>query len=107
MARRAGKRQHRLLRPEEGTLPPFGQGGRLRPLSDADLDLIVAHALDILSQIGMSGLPDMAARRARERGGVHRRDGRLCFPAEMVRAALERAPANVDLPGFGTLLEMH
>jgi len=100
MARRAGKRQQRAHAPDGQAVAALGIGGNLRPLSDADLAMIVAHAFDILSSVGMSGLPDMATGRALARGAVHRHDGRLCFPAEMVRAALARAPTHLDLPGF-------
>jgi len=100
MARRAGKRQQRTVPPGRDAVAALGRGGHLRPLSDADLAMIVAHAFDILSRVGMSGMPEMATTRARARGAAHRPDGRLCFPAEMVRAALARAPTHLDLPGF-------
>jgi trimethylamine--corrinoid protein Co-methyltransferase len=48
----------------------------------------------------MTGLPEMATKRALEAGARHRADGRLCFPEDMVRTALKRAPRDVALPGF-------
>lgn len=75
-------------------------GGQLRPLSSTDIGRIVDHALEILATIGMSGLPQRATDRALKLGARHRKDGRLCFPSDMVRDACRRAPGHVHLPGF-------
>ena len=80
--------------------PTHVSGGDLRPLSEADVTRIVDHAYDILSTIGMSGLPPAATQRAVADGAWHRDDGRICFPRAMIERALERAPRIVDLPGF-------
>ncbi|WP_299081253.1 trimethylamine methyltransferase family protein [uncultured Ruegeria sp.] len=80
--------------------PAFHVGGDLRPLSPPELSDIVAHAFDILSTVGMAGLPKMATQRALKAGAWHRADGRLCFSEDMIRNALERAPRHVTLPGF-------
>ena len=80
--------------------PPVYRGGHLRPLDDGGVARIVAHALDILASIGMAGLPGPLQDRLMAAGARCRADGRLCFPAEMVRAALARAPRRVRLPGF-------
>ena len=75
-------------------------GGAFRPLSEKNLANITRHALDILSSIGMSRLPEQATQRAIEAGAFLRADGRVCFPENMVLAALARAPKTVALPGF-------
>lgn len=75
-------------------------GGGLHPLSKGDLSRIVAHALDILGTIGMAGMPEGATKRALAAGARKRDDGRVCFPTEMIRAALARAPGIVALPGL-------
>ncbi|WP_037306608.1 trimethylamine methyltransferase family protein [Ruegeria halocynthiae] len=80
--------------------PVFHVGGDLRPLSQSELSAIVAHAFDILSTVGMAGLPEMATQRALKTGAWHRADGRLCFSEDMIRNALERVPRHVTLPGF-------
>lgn len=72
----------------------------MRPLSPSDLSAIVSHAFEILSTVGMAGLPKMATERALDAGGWHRADGRLCFSRDMIQNALERAPRHVTLPGF-------
>lgn len=100
MVRRARKRQNKANSVDQNALTKLYIGGKLRPLSEADLKMIVAHAFDILSTIGMAGLPENATKRALDAGAVHRQDGRLCFPPELIRFALSRAPKCVDLPGF-------
>ena len=75
-------------------------GGAFRPLSDKDLADITRHAMTILAKIGMSGLPEQAKRRATEAGAFLRADGRVCFPKNLILAALARAPRTIALPGF-------
>ncbi len=85
----------------DGHMPePVPEGGNLRPLSDDDLSQLLANALEILETIGMAGLPENATERALVAGARHRAGGRLCFPAEMVRGALARAPKHISVPGF-------
>ena len=86
--------------PRQASPAVYVRGGDLRPLSSGDLTAIVAHAFDILSTVGMTGLPHSATRRALEAGAHHRPDGRLCFPKETIQRALRRAPKTVELPGF-------
>lgn len=100
MARRIGKRQKKATTLDQVALPDLCHGGDLRPLSSTDLTRIVAHAIDILSTVGMAGLPDKATGRALAAGATHRDDGRLCIPAEMIESALARAPRRLVLPGF-------
>ncbi|WP_282609321.1 trimethylamine methyltransferase family protein [Pelagibius sp. Alg239-R121] len=100
MARRTARRQAKEKGLGEDAGPSLHVGGRLRPLSAADLSLIVDHAFEILSTIGISGLPQQASERVLRRGARHRDDGRLCFPAEMIRDACDRAPKHIDLPGL-------
>ena len=75
-------------------------GGCLRPLSTPDVAAIVSHAFEILSTVGMAGLPEKATRRAVQSGAWRRADGRLCFPKALIQSALDRAPKHVKLPGF-------
>ncbi|WP_306115641.1 MULTISPECIES: trimethylamine methyltransferase family protein [unclassified Roseovarius] len=100
MANRAGKRQRNATGTVREVSTDIHTGGDLRPLSAADLSMIVSHAFDILSTVGMSGLTEMATERALTAGARLRPDGRICFPAGMVREALERAPKRIALPGF-------
>ncbi|MGB0506942.1 MAG: trimethylamine methyltransferase family protein [Pikeienuella sp.] len=100
MARRVRKRNGQTGGTHLSAVPALHVGGNLRPLSEVDLSMIAAHAFDILSTIGMAGLPKSETDRALAAGAAHRADGRLCFPAELIRSALERAPKRVSLPGF-------
>ncbi|MEL7254257.1 MAG: trimethylamine methyltransferase family protein [Pseudomonadota bacterium] len=95
MARRKRARDDTVI-----SRPVFDKGGDLKPLSDRDLVKITAHAYDILSTIGMAGLPEAATARALAAGARVREDGRICFPEAMIECALNRAPKVVDLPGF-------
>ncbi|MCR9134928.1 MAG: trimethylamine methyltransferase family protein [Alphaproteobacteria bacterium] len=100
MARRTVRRKAKDNGSGIGETPEIFVGGRLRPLSSADVSRIVDHALDILATVGMSGLPQAAAERALRQGAWYRADGRLCFPKEMVCAACARAPDQIHLPGY-------
>ena len=80
------------------TTPPLG--GRYRPLAPAEVDGIVDHAFAILERIGMADAPPSATQRLLAVGAIEREDGRLLLPRPVVEAALGRAPATVDLPGF-------
>lgn len=100
MVRRAGKIREPAGQTLQNPPPVYHMGGRLCPLSAADLSAIVSHSFDILSSVGMAGLPPAATKRALAAGAWHRADGRLCFSKEMVQAALARAPRHVTLPGF-------
>ncbi|MEX0351099.1 MAG: trimethylamine methyltransferase family protein [Paracoccaceae bacterium] len=86
--------------------PGFYCGGDLRPLSASDQSQIIDHAFEILSSVGMAGLPAAATARARDAGAWHREDGRICFSKSMINRALERAPKVVDLPGFLPLRDL-
>ncbi|WP_371225979.1 trimethylamine methyltransferase family protein [Roseovarius sp. 2305UL8-3] len=100
MVRRATRQHSEQTDPGIGAGPHVHAGGRLMPLSEAELSKIVDHAFDILSTIGMSGLPPEATKRALDQGATLRDDGRVCFGWDMIRAACKRAPDTIKLPGF-------
>ena len=77
-------------------------GGRLSPLTDSEIERIVATALDILQTVGMADAPEQLAVALQSRGATLRPDGRLLFPRAMIEDTLARAPNRVDLPGFAT-----
>jgi trimethylamine--corrinoid protein Co-methyltransferase len=76
-------------------------GGRFRPLTDRDRDLIIDQAFTILSEIGMAGTPDWLRPTLEDKGARLRPDGRLTFGRDAVEKAIGRAAHRVDLPGFG------
>lgn len=100
--KKATRRISALLREADAsrliTDPP--SGGGLRPLSATQEDDIVVAAFNILSEIGLSGMPAHLVRQATAHGARLRHDERICFPKAMVEDALSRAPIRVDLPGF-------
>ncbi|WP_170422245.1 trimethylamine methyltransferase family protein [Ruegeria arenilitoris] len=100
MTRRTQNRRARAETQPVATTGPLHVGGALKPLSTAEADRIVGHAFDILANVGMAGLPDAATERASSDGAAKRSDGRLCFPKDMILRALDRAPSQVNLPGF-------
>ncbi len=100
MVRRARRLQSKQADQGTEAASPVHVGGCLAPLSSSELSKIVDHAFDILSNVGMSGLPAAALERALERGAELRKDGRLCFSKDMIRDACARAPSTVTLPGF-------
>ena len=99
MVRRASRRKGPDVAVAQSTPTRPPVGGCLRPLSDDGVDRIVGHTFDILATIGMDGLPDDMADRVLRRGAWRRSDGRVCFPANTVHAALGRAAKSVLLPG--------
>ena len=98
MVRRAARQ--RSAKPDQDATPQLYAGGRLTPLSAAELSQISEHAFDILATVGMSGLPPQATKRALDQGATLRQDGRICFGKDMLRDALNRAPGSISLPGF-------
>ncbi len=75
-------------------------GGRLSPLADRDLTLIVDKAFSILESIGIAGAPDWLRDRMAEGGARARHDGRVVFERGFVERARARAARRVALPGF-------
>lgn len=100
MVRRSRRQQASAEGSDIRTPPVVPLGGALSPLSLPEVEAIVAHAYDVLASVGMAGLPVAATERALNAGAWRRADGRLCFPREMIDAALARAPRQVRLPGF-------
>ena len=78
--------------------PP--KAGRFQPLSARKLGDIIDAALAILETTGMADCPEDVRHIAIDKGAVLRVDGRLCFPRQMVEAAIQRAQTRVNLPGF-------
>lgn len=101
MRRKArGRSQKRRL---DRVVPAGSQvfaGGRLRPLPDKGLALIVDKAFSILQSIGISGAPDWLRNRLEEKSARTRSDGRVVFERSVVEGALAGAARNVTLPGF-------
>src|SRR5262245_37549758 len=100
--RRTGGRSGRLLAREaspSAAVWPGLEGGRYRPLSDADLWRIHASVIEVLSTIGMADAsPDLIVL-ARDRGCTLTDRGRLTFPAALIEDVLATAPREITMYG--------
>lgn len=77
--------------PEINPCPPGQIGGAYRPLDDAGLRSIYATALRILSEIGMSEVPDVVHEKALEKGAFVNDLGRLAFSQDFVESIIDGA----------------
>ena len=74
------------------------RGGGWTPLSGDDVARIADAAIRILTDLGISDTPDVMNRAIVGAGGTMR-DGRLLFPAELIRATISDGPREVLLAG--------
>ncbi|WP_179379672.1 trimethylamine methyltransferase family protein [Jannaschia marina] len=77
---------------------PGLQGGRYRPLADADVTAIHEAALTALEEIGLSGAPPSGVEAMTRVGVVLGDDGRLRFPRAVVAEMLALAARDITLP---------
>lgn len=78
---------------------PGMEGGRYKPLSDADLTRIHNAALDALEQIGLADAPDSGVALMTGAGATQGDDGRIRFPRALVEDMLAKANRSVTLHG--------
>ena len=96
--RRTGRR--RAVEPQEPpiTAPSFGfEGGRFRPLSDADVALVHRTALDLLATLGVSQPSQSMLDLICAKGGEFTSGGRLRFPVALVEDVISKARRDVVL----------
>jgi trimethylamine--corrinoid protein Co-methyltransferase len=74
-------------------------GGSYAPLSQADLDRLHGAALEILGSVGMANAPASVCELVVRHGGSMAGDGRLQFPADLVRRALDGLTRDIVLHG--------
>ncbi len=104
-SRRAGGRAARRaaraapLAEELRPIRPGLEGGRYRPLTEADCRRIHEAALTILEEIGLADAPPSGVEAMTAAGAVLGEDGRLRFPRALVEDVLARAPRRVTLCG--------
>lgn len=104
---RTRRRRDRAVEPAAGPDVKGLKGGRLRPLSDADVSRIDAAARDILERTGMSDAPDNLAAAACGRGAVLADDGRLRLPSAVIDTALADLRSDVVLHGRDGRHDLH
>ena len=102
--RRGGRAARQALRaapqPEaERAVHPGLEGGRYRPLAEADLERIHGAALDVLEQIGLAGAIPSTIELITAAGGRIGEHGRLVRPRALVEDVIARAPRRFPLCG--------
>ncbi len=85
---------------------PGMEGGRYRPLSDADVQRIHAAALDALEQIGLADAPASGLAYLTAAGAIQGPDGRIRFPRALVEDTIAKANRSVILHGRDAAYDM-
>ena len=76
------------------------EGGRYQPLSEPEMERIFETALELLEETGMgSPIPEFV-RLVTGAGGSLSEDGRLLFPRDLVKRAIETAAKEITVYGF-------
>ena len=96
----SARRRRAASAPAAPEPPRFYQGGRYRPLDDAQCEQIIESAFAILETIGLAEAPDWLRDAMLARGAKVRADGRLIFPRTVIDKALQSASKRISLPGF-------
>ena len=109
--RRGGRAARRALRaapiPEEQRpVQPGMEGGRYKPLSDAEVKRIHQAALDVLENIGLSQAIPSCVELITQAGGRLDQHGRLLFPRALVEDTVASAARNIVLHGQDTKHDM-
>ena len=78
---------------------PGMDGGRYRPLHDADITKIHHAALDVLEQIGLSGAPPSGVELLTAAGAIQQDNGRITFPRAMIEDVIAAAGRRFMLYG--------
>ncbi|MBV8343073.1 MAG: trimethylamine methyltransferase family protein [Gammaproteobacteria bacterium] len=78
---------------------PGMDGGRYRPLADADVLKIHHAALRLLAEVGLADAPPSGVEYLRRAGCTVSEHGRLLFPASLVEDTLARAARHFVLHG--------
>lgn len=108
---RARKGRHSRVEeePEAVSPPPVWpgvEGGRFKPLTTDETDIVHGAVLDLLETLGLSqAIPSMVDRVTR-RGGSMTADGRLLFPRDLVTECIGQARRSVVLYGRHPGLEL-
>ena len=84
---------------DERPIRPGMEGGRYRPLTDADMARIHETALQALEQIGLADAPESGVKILTDAGAIQGDDGRIRFPRALVEDMLAIAAKEIVLPG--------
>ena len=104
--RRRGRDAHHAMRaaPSPEALRPVRaglEGGRYKPLSEADVRRIHSAALDVLEQIGLADAPPSGVALMVAMGAILGDDGRLRFPRAAVEDMIAASGRRYVLHGVG------
>ncbi len=98
--RAARKASHEAPTPdEEKAVRPGMVGGRYKPLTDADIDLIHNAVLDVLEQIGLANAIPGCVDLIKGAGGSYTDEGRLLIPRSLVEDTISSAARDITLHG--------
>ncbi|WP_298912586.1 trimethylamine methyltransferase family protein [uncultured Roseobacter sp.] len=78
---------------------PGMEGGRYKPLTEADMNRIHTAALDALEHIGLADAPPTGIAYLTEAGATLGEDGRIRFPRALVEETVAKANRSVTLMG--------
>ena len=102
--RRGGREARRAIRAaplarNQRPVWPGLEGGRYKPLTDADVDKIHRAALDVLEQIGLADAIPSCIEVCTAAGAILNDAGRLIFPIALVEDVLAKAARRFPLHG--------
>jgi len=103
---RAERRAERLAATASAAVRPGLEGGRYRPLGEADCERIHRAALRVLDEVGMASPIPVLRERALERGCRLDEHGRLCFPPALVEDRIAATPREFVLYGREPALDV-
>ncbi len=93
--KRSGRKQRIESRtaPEQAInpAPPGQRGGAYKPLTDSDLETIVASAFRLLDDLGMAEVPEILEKQCLAKGARINTRGRLAFPEAMLQEIIDGA----------------
>lgn len=98
--RAARKAVHDGATPEsDKAVRPGLSGGRYKPLTDADIELIHGAVLDVLEEIGLANAIPSCIELVTGAGGSYTDEGRLLFPRALVEDTIANAARDITLYG--------
>jgi len=98
--RAARKALHEAPTPEEErAVHPGMSGGRFKPLTNADIQLIHNAVLDVLERIGLANAIPTCVELVTNAGGSYSDDGRLLFPRALIEDTIANAARDITLFG--------
>ena len=84
---------------EQQPVRPGMEGGRFKPLTEAEVQRIHHAALDVLENLGLSQAIPSCIETVTKAGGWMNGDGRLCFPRSLIEDHVARANRDFELHG--------